>query len=138
MVLVKPAAIENIRHEIQRLLADASCSGSDTATMRDGPTRSNVSRHRVTASGRARLTRTRVFSRYTTTTPPTLPPILLCPLCDRPLTYERSHIGGVSDRHPEQWDEYGCSNACGTFQYRHRTRKLRQSDDAPLKRAIEG
>lgn len=42
-----------------------------------------------------------------------------------PLQYERSHIGGVSHVHAEQWDDYECA-ACGTFQYRQRTRKLRR------------
>jgi hypothetical protein len=41
--------------------------------------------------------------------------------------YEHSHVGGVSQRHPEQWDYYRCS-ACGRFQYRQRTRKLRRVD----------
>jgi two-component system chemotaxis response regulator CheY len=57
------------------------------------------------------------------------PPELLCPSCDRALTYEHSHIGGVSNRHPEQWDYYVCSASCGTFQYRQRTRKLRRVAD---------
>ena len=51
-------------------------------------------------------------------------PELRCPSCDGPLTYERSHLGGVSHRQPEQWDDYTCP-VCGTFEYRHRTRKLR-------------
>jgi hypothetical protein len=33
---------------------------------------------------------------------------LVCPSCDRPLRYRRSHIGGVSTRYPEQWDEFVC------------------------------
>jgi predicted RNA-binding Zn-ribbon protein involved in translation (DUF1610 family) len=39
--------------------------------------------------------------------------------------YEQSHIGGVSAKHPEQWDDFICPT-CGTFEYRHRTRKLRR------------
>ena len=53
-------------------------------------------------------------------------PELVCPVCNRWLTYEHSHVGGVGDRHPEQWDYYVCSGSCGTFQYRQRTRKLRR------------
>ena len=68
----------------------------------------------------------KAHQRFTTTAPPAEPPALTCPTCDRPLTYEQSHIGGVSDRHPEQWDDFTCST-CGTFQYRHRTRKLRRA-----------
>jgi hypothetical protein len=36
-----------------------------------------------------------------------------------------SCIGGVNARHPEQWDYFICA-ACGAFQYRQRTRKLRR------------
>lgn len=68
----------------------------------------------------------RVFSRVDTTTPPAEPPSLVCPTCDQALAYQRSHIGGVSERHREQWDYYDCSNGCGAFQYRQRTRKLRK------------
>ena len=51
---------------------------------------------------------------------------LVCPNCDRPLQYVRSHVGGVSARLSEQWDYYTCHGACGTFQYRQRTRRLRR------------
>jgi two-component system chemotaxis response regulator CheY len=61
-------------------------------------------------------------------------PELLCPSCTGWLRHERSHIGGVNDRHPEQWDYYVCSASCGTFQYRQRTRKLRRVADSVLKR----
>jgi len=70
------------------------------------------------------LFRTKVHARFTTTTPPALPPQLVCPLCDCPLTYEHSHIGGVNASHTEQWDRYVCGSSCGTFEYRQRTRKL--------------
>jgi hypothetical protein len=66
------------------------------------------------------------YQRFTTRTPPLSPPPLLCPTCDGPLTYDRSHIGGVSARHTEQWDYYSCPS-CGAFQYRHRTRKLKRT-----------
>jgi DNA-binding response OmpR family regulator len=64
--------------------------------------------------------------RRDTATPPVTPPILICPQCDQPLLYRRSHIGGVSERHLEQWDYFECGGGCGTFQYRERTRKLRK------------
>jgi len=64
--------------------------------------------------------------RFETSTPPIVPPPLVCPACDRPLHYVRSHVGGVSERLPEQWDYYRCHGACGTFQYRQRTRRLRR------------
>jgi hypothetical protein len=65
--------------------------------------------------------------RELTMTPPLVPPALTCPSCDRALTYHVSQIGGVSERHPEQWDYFWCSR-CGAFQYRQRTRKLRRLD----------
>jgi hypothetical protein len=74
--------------------------------------------------GRPSLTKAHL--RRDTTVPPLSPPLLRCPLCDRPLTYQHSHIGGVSAKQPEQWDYYGCSAGCGSFQYRQRTRKLRR------------
>jgi CheY-like chemotaxis protein len=64
--------------------------------------------------------------RFETRTPPIVPPPLVCPTCDRPLQYVRSHVGGVNARWSEQWDYYKCHGACGTFQYRQRTRRLRR------------
>jgi two-component system cell cycle response regulator DivK len=64
--------------------------------------------------------------RRDTISPPTPPPVPICPECDRSLVYKRSHIGGVSERHLEQWDYFECPGKCGTFQYRARTRKLRK------------
>src|SRR5262245_40557937 len=64
--------------------------------------------------------------RFETRTPPIVPPPLVCPTCDRPLQYVRSHVGGVSARLSEQWDYYKCHGTCGTFQYRQRTRRLRR------------
>ena len=75
-------------------------------------------------SGR-RLAKVRARDRYVTTRPPLMPPPLRCPLCDGDLQDHCSHIGGVNDRSPEQWDSYVCAHH-GTFQYRHRTRRLRQ------------
>jgi len=60
-----------------------------------------------------------------TATPPADPPDLICPLCDQLLDYKSSQVGGVSARNAEQWDYFVCERGCGTFQYRHRTRKLR-------------
>jgi CheY-like chemotaxis protein len=66
------------------------------------------------------------FDRFDTTRPPLMPPSLRCPSCGGPLRYVRSHVGGVSARWSEQWDYYTCHSACGTFQYRQRTRRLRR------------
>jgi len=70
----------------------------------------------------------RVHERRATSVPPLAPPALVCPACDAPMTYVTSRIGGVSERHPEQWDYFVCEHGCGTFQYRQRTRKLRFVD----------
>jgi CheY-like chemotaxis protein len=66
------------------------------------------------------------LARIATRTPPRMPPPAICPSCDRALTYKHSHIGGVSQRECEQWDWYVCPSWCGTFEYRHRTRRLRR------------
>jgi hypothetical protein len=52
-------------------------------------------------------------------------PQLLCPMCDRPLVYRQTVIGGVKPI--ERWDYYECRQ-CGPFQYRDRTRTLRPAD----------
>jgi DNA-binding response OmpR family regulator len=67
----------------------------------------------------------RLFTRRATTTPPNKPPQLRCPECNRPLAYLRSHLGGVSQRQSEQWDDFDCRHGCGSFEFRHRTRRLR-------------
>jgi len=82
-----------------------------------------LERSRATAK---RVTMSHALHRHDTTTPPVAPPALVCPACDLPLQYARSHIGGVSERHLEQWDYYECAAGCGTFQYRERTRRLRK------------
>jgi CheY-like chemotaxis protein len=66
-----------------------------------------------------------------TMSPPLAPPRLICPRCDRPLSYLYSQLGGISERSTEQWDYFDCSNHCGTFQYRHRTRRLRPAVGLP-------
>jgi CheY-like chemotaxis protein len=84
---------------------------------------------RAPADGEAKhrlATKVRQRERYVTSHPPSQPPQLRCPICDRMLQYDRSHVGGVSDVHPEQWDYYVCAGRCGTFQYRQRTRTVRR------------
>jgi CheY-like chemotaxis protein len=71
-----------------------------------------------------RIVKVRARERYVTQHPPARPPRLRCPACDLELQYDRSHVGGVSDRHPEQWDYFVCATH-GAFQYRQRTRRLR-------------
>jgi CheY-like chemotaxis protein len=118
-VLVKPTTPEHMLAETRRLIAHArdrrGRTGMIATTAAAQPPRS--------AQQRAHLSKS--FARTITTTPPLSPPALVCPSCDRPLMYGQSYVGGVSERHPEQWDRYSCTESCGTFEYRHRTRKLR-------------
>jgi CheY-like chemotaxis protein len=78
------------------------------------------------ATERSRKFLVRTHQRFETSTPPICPPQLRCPSCDQSLRYVRSHIGGVSARLSEQWDDYVCPSACGTFQYRQRTKRVRR------------
>jgi hypothetical protein len=59
-----------------------------------------------------------------TTSPDPAAPHLCCPACSRPLEYRRTVVSG---RQPvERWDYFECLT-CGRFQYRHRTRNVRES-----------
>jgi CheY-like chemotaxis protein len=126
-VLSKPTSRAAIRQEMNRLFAQthdlraraASAVRKSTAEI----ARTARLLEQADVALPARLSK--AHQRFTTTTPPVSPPALVCPTCDEPLRYEYSHIGGVSAMHPEQWDYYACS-ACGTFQYRQRTRRLRR------------
>ena len=80
----------------------------------------------ATDATQRRRSMSRRMQRQWTTTPPLTPPALRCPSCDAALVYERSHLGGVSERAVEQWDYFTCTR-CGPFQYRHRTRKLKRA-----------
>ena len=80
----------------------------------------------IERAGAQRLTLKKAHLRGDTTAPPSPPPLLRCGSCDAALQYMRSHIGGVSSKHPEQWDYFVCSFGCGEFEYRARTRKLRK------------
>jgi hypothetical protein len=62
-----------------------------------------------------------------TTRPDTPGPQLLCPTCDLPLVYRQTIVAGVEP--VERWDYYEC-RTCGPFEYRHRTRKLKRTDQA--------
>ena len=121
-VLVKPVAPDALVSELRRLARTESKRAPLAPAASDPPP--------PPASGarRKRLAKSKQHVRCTTTNPPTAPPILRCPMCDGPLLYQRSHLGGVSHRLPEQWDDFLCP-ACGTFEYRHRTRKLRELAD---------
>jgi two-component system chemotaxis response regulator CheY len=126
-ILVKPTPLEPILSEVRRFLAHSIELRARSAAV--GPKAAEQFEASARLFARSEQQRRKALSkahaRFDTTAPPTPPPALVCPSCDRLLTYERSHVGGVSDRHPEQWDYYVCPASCGTFQYRQRTRKLR-------------
>jgi two-component system, cell cycle response regulator DivK len=100
-VLFKPCLPDRLAAEIRRVLAPSP------------------------AARRGSLRKTHV--RGETRQPPLAPPDLYCPDCDAPLRYVLSHVGGVSERDPEQWDYFNCSGCDGSFEYRQRTRKVRPS-----------
>jgi CheY-like chemotaxis protein len=120
IVLLKPTTSERLLAETRRLVADAKSMRAHAATARA------TARDQREATSRQRIRLSKACARFATTNPPAKPPSIVCPSCDGPLTYEQSYVGGVSDKHREQWDEYTCPAACGTFQYRQRTRKLRR------------
>jgi CheY-like chemotaxis protein len=125
-VFVKPVAVEPLLVEARRLAdgglrVQAGAAGRDRFPPRDGSAAPSGG-----SDEPVRKVLSQSISRFGTTAPPASPPSLLCPTCDRPLTYRRSEIGGVSDRHSEQWDYYVCPGMCGEFQYRQRTRKVRR------------
>ena len=132
VVVAKPTTPDHIVSLSRRLLDEVKdLRGHAAATEARAAASSEISEGALAHFGQRRRTAlVKAHSRFITTTPATLPPSLICPLCDRPLAYDRSHIGGVSHRQREQWDYYMC-NSCGTFQYRQRTRKLRLVDSVP-------
>ncbi|HEX3702624.1 MAG TPA: response regulator [Vicinamibacterales bacterium] len=127
-VLVKPCLPETLVDEIQRLLKQSKDLRARAVAARnrigEQLQKSDVLLERSRQTHRIALSR--AHQRHDTTTPPLAPPALICPACDQPLLYQRSHIGGVSARNSEQWDYFDCPHGCGTFQYRERTRKLRK------------
>jgi len=117
-VLIKPVGADALALEVRRL-----CESRIEAPPFVPPPAEPIDplpppRHKRVANSKAHV-------RCTTTRPPEAPPALRCPTCDGPLLYERSHLGGVNDRQPEQWDDYLCPD-CGAFEYRHRTHRLRE------------
>jgi CheY-like chemotaxis protein len=134
-VLFKPCLPESVLSEIYRVLdrsvefaepsnlmhPNGSQQLTDSATPLTDPDPISDSAHVL-----HRTILSRTYQRVETTEPPVAPPALVCPDCDQVLRYQRSHLGGVSARHPEQWDYFDCGNGCGRFQYRRRTRKLKK------------
>jgi two-component system, cell cycle response regulator DivK len=120
-ILIKPVAADALLSELRRLAVARDAVAAPAIEVVAAVALPLT----TTGAPRKRVAKSKLHLRCTTTTPPVEPPTLRCPSCDGPLTYERSHLGGVSQRQPEQWDDYTCPT-CGTFEYRHRTRKLRE------------
>jgi len=127
-VLVKPCLPEVLLGEIRRIAGRSQEPSEHGDTIRSKTPQQSPKSHELPGRSRAarRLPLSRAFKRHDTVAPATAPPDLVCPSCDKALAYQRSHIGGVSERHREQWDYYECAGGCGVFQYRHRTRSLRK------------
>jgi len=128
-VLTKPCLPQALADEIRRLLHQSRELRARARDLRgrgqDAIQKSDDLHDRSQAHRARREMLSHTFQRCDTTEPPIQPPALVCPQCDSPLKYLRSHVGGVSIRHPEQWDYFECLAGCGTFQYRQRTRRLR-------------
>jgi CheY-like chemotaxis protein len=128
-VLMKPCLPEVVLAEIHKLLDQSAELRERTRFLRERVSQQLVKADDAAGRSRQPFRRTilsRTHNRMDTTEPPIAPPTLVCPNCDQVLRYQRSHVGGVSVRHPEQWDYFDCANGCGTFQYRERTRKLKR------------
>ena len=134
LVLTKPCLPEDLLTRLRTVVGDSRQLRTRAAAVRvdalDRLARADdvLSRSVDTVRRHRHLTLKKAHRRGDTINPPVAPPTLVCPLCDKPLTYRRSHVGGVSSRHSEQWDYFDCEAGCGTFQYRVRTRKLRKAD----------
>lgn len=125
-VLTKPFLPAHLLDELDRTLRERATRRPVAAGARSRPQAAPSTRQPAPSGSERRATLVRAHQRTTTMTPPLAPPPLVCPLCDRRLTYERSYLGGVNARHPEQWDDYTCGGCSSRYQYRQRTRKLRR------------
>jgi DNA-binding response OmpR family regulator len=134
LVVTKPFTPDTLLERCQSLVERAAHVQARSAALRvraiDGLAKA---KDLVTRGRERRVARSKSLPRFTTTTPPTQPRQLRCPSCDHDLRYVDSHIGGVNDRQTEQWDTLTCTNGCGTFEYRHRTRRLRRIYTEPRK-----
>ncbi len=129
LVLAKPCSPELLAAELRRVVEQsrnvrARCRAArEKATGQIARSAELLDRSRATYR---RVILSHAHDRRETSAPPLAPPQLICPSCGQPLAYVKSHIGGVSVRHEEQWDYFECTTGCGTFQYRQRTRRLRR------------
>lgn len=130
-VLVKPCLPDQLASVMRELFEHGAelCARSEELRARAGQQRDRAAElldKSQATTQRRRVMLSRAHDRRDTTLPPIAPPELVCPSCDQPLRYIKSHVGGVSARHQEQWDYFECPGGCGMFQYRQRTRKVRR------------
>jgi hypothetical protein len=125
-VVLAKSPIEAITSEVARLLAEGRALRVRSAAVMERAAKQQDRSAQLLVKSAERRAARGTRQAIVTTHPPLPPPSLSCPNCDRPLIYEQSSIGGVTARQIEQWDYFTCANKCGRFQYRHRTRKLRQ------------
>ena len=129
LILTKPCHPEQLEAELRSVLAHAKDVRTRAQALRsnvhDQLARADDVLSRAVDTVHRRHSLKKAHQRGDTINPPVMPPRLVCPSCDKALVYRRSHIGGVSSKHTEQWDYFDCEGGCGTFQYRPRTRKLR-------------
>lgn len=124
-VLTTPCLPDRLASEIQQILIRLHTFDEESTVGAAAPPAGPEPVHDAQSTNR-RVMLNHVHGRGMTTEPPIRPRALVCPSCCQPLQYARSYIGGVSARHAEQWDYFECNTGCGTFQYRQRTRNLRQ------------
>jgi CheY-like chemotaxis protein len=121
VVLPKHAGLEVLRSELERLVERGRHARAASMESRRNA-RQLFERSANLMAARNRLSKS--LQRLLTTNPPDSPPLLECPRCYQRLRYVASYLGGVSVKHPEQWDLFECDR-CGRFEYRQRTRQLR-------------
>jgi CheY-like chemotaxis protein len=127
LVVVKPCLPDTLHQAIRRL-ADRSVALRERSRVARARIPEHIAKSDalIARSRGGRPTLRKAHDRHDTTAPPTAPPPLVCTSCHQPLHYRRSHIGGVTAQNAEQWDYYECATGCGSYQYRHRSRKLRR------------
>ena len=120
LILTKPCLPEELAVQLRTVLAHSSDVRNRARALRsdilDRLARADEVLSRAVDTVHRRHTLKKAHHRGDTTNPPITPPRLVCPSCDRPLAYRRSHIGGVSSKHTEQWDYFECESGCGTYQ----------------------
>jgi CheY-like chemotaxis protein len=127
-VLVKPCLPAQLAAEIRGVLATSTRVRRPARIPHDEIGPEHEKSAELLERSRANVRRTvlnRTFERRDTTEPPRPPPPLSCPACNQSLRYIKSHIGGASEHHAEQWDYFECFACGGVFEYRQRTRNMR-------------